>query len=143
LTASRAPSWSGLPALLEHIGMAMMNLERMPDALDAYQMLFELGKNSDEVVLGWIDSGEQSVGGALHNELGGLTRSERRDSFVSATRALIDGYLSRKVAADARIVNDFETFRTVPYGYELTALVLDELSTLQRAAAGDGNESLI
>jgi hypothetical protein len=120
-----------LPALLEHIGLAMMALNQDPHALDAYERLFHLGKNSAEQLAEWISTGETIAGCGHPTQVTGADPSERRKSVLHALTVLREMYATREEGSASKLVANFETFRTLPYGYELTPLILECLSELE------------
>jgi hypothetical protein len=129
-----------LPALLEQACMAMMTVNQDPHALDAYEMLFHLGMDGDDQLAQWIETGETIAGRSHPTQVTGGDPAERKASVLHALGALRAGYTKREEGTAPKLVSNFEAFRTVPYGYELTPVVLDCLSDLEAKISNRATE---
>lgn len=118
-----------LPAILEHLALAMMMFGHDPSSLDGYEQLFRLGERADSLLADWVSEGCTPTGSTDGVQLRGSTEAERKDNLLESLTTLRDVFAKRR---DQTIVSkDWETFVTIPFGYELLPLIVDELDTLR------------
>jgi hypothetical protein len=130
-----------LPALLEHIGLAMMLVSQQPHILDGYEMMFKLGQDSSDILSTWIRTGDTPAGRDQVTQVRGSSPDERKANVVTALTSLRDVYMQRSRDTESKLVDNFETFMTVPYGFELISPIVTQLAILEADVANQSTES--
>ena len=130
-----------LPAILEHVGLAMMLVSQQPHILDGYEMMFKLGQDSSDILSTWIRTGDTPAGRDQSTQVHGTNPDERKASVVTALTSLREVYMQRSRETEAKLVENFETFMTIPYGYEFTPTIVTQLATLEADVANQSTES--
>ena len=114
-----------LPAILEHLGLAMMLISHRPAALTAYDKLYQLGRSSRSTLQTWVLQG--STAGALVKPMvTGSTPQERKDALVQRITTLIPQYQTKVLLnPDPAIF-----YKQTGFGFELESEIAKELQTL-------------
>lgn len=118
-----------LPALLEHVGLAMMLLGHDEGALDGYEQMYRLGRDSASVLEQWIIDGSLSVQSGTSPQLSGSDESERKSSTLRALSAIRDSYSSK--LTESNIIGEWEHFLKIPFGFELFEMFIEALNELE------------
>ena len=117
-----------LPALFEHVCLAMMLVGQDSQALDGYEQLYRLGSRGRRVLEDWIINGAVPAEGGDPPQLKGTNPEERKAGALEAIESLSKQYSKRR--ADAQVVGDWNRFVQIPYGFELLPLMIETLSDL-------------
>jgi hypothetical protein len=118
-----------LPALLEHVAMAMMLLSQDPHALDGYQALYDLGKVAEDHISEFILKGVTPAG--TKAQVLGDTPEQRKADFVTAIGEGVATCEDAKTDARPKLVSPYDSFRTITFGYELMPTFHDQLVELR------------
>jgi hypothetical protein len=122
-----------LPALLEHLGLAMMLWAGQPAILDGYEDLHRIGMlegTSRSALNEWIRTGVQPVESGLPTQITGVTAEERRAAVQRAVDTLVDRLKTREKEAVNRTTADYGEFIRIPYGSELLGMMITQLERL-------------
>lgn len=128
-----------LPALLEHLPLAMMMLGDEPEALDGYEQLFQLGQSASTHIREWVSNGATPTGEkcSLHDRVesstGVAAADERKRLLDEQFSSLIRVLGSRR--REAVLVPTWQDFIKVPYGYDLIPTLEDALTSLVQITA--------
>ena len=122
-----------LPALLEHLGLAMMMLGNDSGALDGYEHLYRIGARSQTLLEDWILNGTLLVPGEQKPLLVGTDVASRQEDAKSALDDLRNMYQKRRESTI--VVGDWQRFLEIPYGYELFPLFEEALEQLHHGVA--------
>jgi hypothetical protein len=117
-----------LPALLEHVGLAMMLFGQNPAILDGYEQLYRLGARSSSVMEAWILDAVLPTSTGSAPQIQGLTAEERKANATRAIEVLSGVYEKRR--AETVLAGEWDRFVQVPFGYELFPMMIDTLSAL-------------
>jgi hypothetical protein len=122
-----------LPALFEHLGLAMMLWAGQPSMLDGYETLHKIGalEGTPQSALNeWIRSGVQPVASGLPTQISGANASERRLAVQSGLDKLIERLGKRQSEAEHLTVANYGEFIRIPYGAELIDMMTTQLERL-------------
>ncbi len=125
-----------LPAILEHLPMAMMMLSQDPHALDAYEQTFRLGhgtKKAQEEVARFITEGETASSNPA--QITGDTEQDRRTNFNTAINEARKGYIELDKATKELRSGDYSDFCDIAFGRELFGIVHQELDAIHEMVA--------
>lgn len=122
-----------LPAILEHLGLAMMLLGHDPGILEGYEQLFRLGTEGSvsSVLNNWIVDGLLPVSSGAVPQVSGGSAEERKASLEHALGELTKQYKKRSV--EGMIELDWSEFVKIPFGFELNEIILEVLAKLTAA----------
>lgn len=139
-----ATEW--LPALFEHLPLAMMLLGNDPTALDGYEYLYRIGNSADSLISEWIRTGTTQAQALVKPQVAkvksvaGLEGPEaRKDALQTALQALQKIYQTR--VSSTIVIAEWQQFRTIPYGHEFSALFAYELDGLLEKVQSSATES--
>ena len=123
----RKDEW--LPALLEHLPMAMMMLSQNEHALDAYEQTYQLGRQATSHLKRFIVEGPEPSD--PKPQVKGDTVEERKASFKNATDKIKRHYVELDESTDEMRAGDYGSFCAIPFGRELFVMVRQELDKLE------------
>ena len=118
-----------LPALLEHLPVAMMMLSQDEHALDAYEQTYRLGDHAKRAIASFVETGTFSPD--REPMIHGDTPDERKKDFRLALSEVLDQYEERNSGTEELLNSDYRGFRTIPFGHEFFPMIEDELHKLQ------------
>ena len=118
-----------LPALLEHLPVAMMMLSQDEHALDAYEQTYRLGDHAKRAVESFVVTGAFSPD--CEPMIYGDAPDERKEDFKLALSEILEDYKELDSRTEELLNSDYRSFRKVPFGQELLPLIADELHKLK------------
>ena len=121
-----------LPALLEHLPLAMMMLSQDELALGAYEETVRLGRHAGGAIRQFITQGTTASSNMA--QVSGNTQDERQIAFKEAIDDIRQGYLELDETAAERLSGDHRAFRAIPFGHELFPVYCSILDDLHRIA---------
>jgi hypothetical protein len=122
-----------LPALFEHLGLAMMLWAGQPTILDGYEALYRMGTlegTRNGALNQWVRTGVQPVASGLPTQIRGATPEERRTAVQAAVDKLIERLTKRQSEADHLTVANYGEFIRIPFGAELIGMTITQLERL-------------
>ncbi len=125
-----------LPAILEHLPLAMMMLSQDPHALDAYEQTFRLGhgtKKAKADVKRFITKGETASSNPA--QITGDTEQDRRNNFDAAIKEIREAYIDLDDATKELRSGDYSDFCDIAFGRELFGIVHQELDAIHEMVA--------
>lgn len=128
----RSKSQAWLPALLEHVGLAMMLVGQDRDALEGYEQLYRLGVRGTTVLEGWILDGTLPTAGGDAPQATGTDAETRKASVLNVLGELAKSYEKRR---EMPVVGDWERFMQLPFGWELFPMIIDVLTDTAKSVA--------
>ena len=119
-----------LPAILEHLTLAMMMLSQDEHALDAYEETFQLGQVARREVRQFITEGTTASSNPA--QITGDTEEERRNNLNAAIDEIRHGYFELDKETEERLSGDYRAFFAIAFGRELFPIVRQELDEIHK-----------
>lgn len=119
-----------LPALLEHLPLAMMMLSQDEHSLDSYERMYQLGQEAVSEVRAFVKDGPTSLPNPP--QVLGDTEDTRKTEFKEAVSMIRNEYVKLDQDTSARLSGDYLAFSEIPFGWELFPIILEELDDIHR-----------